>query len=261
MSGLLIINGHQILAGLLDDLGAELANFYHHAENETQNMYLCEEAFIYPGSEVKDTESRKETSTGSRRRLLIECDTIVSLRESGYSWGSIAKFFGASESTIRRRRDEFGMTTDFTSISDDELDCVIKDILASTPNAGESLVIGALRGRGLRVQRNRVREKLCILDVLGRAMRKRYRIYRRVYNVEGPNYLWHVDSNHKLIKWRFILHGAVDGYIRTVLYVNCCDKNRADTALDFFLRECQVLVSLLEFVVIKVLRVGTLQDT
>ena len=85
MSGLLITNGHHILAGLLDDLAAELANFYHHAENEIQNMYLCEEASIYPGSEVKDTESRKETSTGGRRRLLIECDTIVSLRESGYS--------------------------------------------------------------------------------------------------------------------------------------------------------------------------------
>ena len=27
--------------------------------------------------------------------------------------------------------------------------------------------------------------------------------------MEGPNSLWHIDGNHKLIKWRLVIHGDV----------------------------------------------------
>lgn len=43
-----------------------------------------------------------------------------------------------------------------------------------------------------------------------------------------------MDSNHKLIAWRFVYHGCVDGYSRTVVYLRCCTNNRASTVLHFF---------------------------
>ena len=233
MVTLLVTNGHYALAEALDNLTVSLSSYF-----DTLGRMIDSSN---PGTHDHDTagtcfsQREKEVSTGGRPRYQIGMETLCSLKECGFSWAGIARLYGVSESTIRRRRDEFGIASSYSDICDDGLDNEIKDILQLTPNAGESLVIGSLRGRGVLVQRKRVGERLIILDGLGRAVRKRYRIHRRVYNVEGPNFLWHVDSNHKLIKWRFVLHGAVDGYSRTVVYVKCCSNNKAATALQCFM--------------------------
>lgn len=44
----------------------------------------------------------------------------------------------------------------------------------------------------------------------------------------------HVDTNHKLISWRIVIHGCVDGYSRTIIYLQCATNNLAETALQFF---------------------------
>ena len=43
-------------------------------------------------------------------------------------------------------------------------------------------------------------------------------------------------GNHKLIRWRFVIHAAIDGYSRLVTYIQCSDNNRADTVIQYFLR-------------------------
>ena len=43
-----------------------------------------------------------------------------------------------------------------------------------------------------------------------------------------------MDGNHKLIKWRFVLHGAIDGYSRVITFLHCSDNNRATTVLPLF---------------------------
>lgn len=35
-------------------------------------------------------------------------------------------------------------------------------------------------------------------------------------------------------RWRFVIHGAIDGYSRMVLYLRCHDNNSAETALTEF---------------------------
>ena len=65
-------------------------------------------------------------------------------------------------------------------------------------------------------------------------MRRRYAIFRRTHNVTGPNHLWHIDSNHKLISWRFVIHGCIDGYSRAIVYLKCCTDNKANTVLQYF---------------------------
>ena len=44
----------------------------------------------------------------------------------------------------------------------------------------------------------------------------------------------HIDSNHKLIAWRLVIHGSIDGASRAVIYVNVANNNRANTVLEFF---------------------------
>ncbi|XP_070556644.1 uncharacterized protein [Ptychodera flava] len=48
-----------------------------------------------------------------------------------------------------------------------------------------------------------------------------------MYN--APLALWHIDGNHKLIRWRFVVHGGIDGYSRRIMYLHCNDNNRAAT--------------------------------
>ena len=173
-------------------------------------------------------------STGGRPAYNISKIQIEQLRETGLNWFSIAEFLGVSERTLARRRIDFGIEPNFSEISDSDLDNHVRDILQSTPYSGESYVCGGLKGRRVIVQRHRVRDSLKRIDPIGKSIRRRYAICRPVYNVRGPNHLWHLDSNHKLISWRFVIHGCIDGFSTTVIYLKCCTNNRADTVLRLF---------------------------
>lgn len=64
-------------------------------------------------------------------------------------------------------------------------------------------------------------------------------IYRRTYSVAGPNALWHLDGNHKLIRWRLVIHGAIDGFSRLITFLRCSNNNRSETVLDGFIDATQ----------------------
>ena len=153
-------------------------------------------------------------STGGRPAYNISKEQIEQLRETGMNWRSIAACLVVSDRTLYRRRIEFGVEDSFTEMTDEKLDKQIQD-------SGESYVRGSLKGKGINVQRSRIRESLQRIDGIGRSVRTRYAICRRTYNVTGPNHLWHIDSNHKLISWRFIIHGCIDGFSRTIIYLKC----------------------------------------
>lgn len=42
------------------------------------------------------------------------------------------------------------------------------------------------------------------------------------------------DGHHKLIRWRFVTHGAIDGYSRLIAYLRCSNNNKAKTVLNCF---------------------------
>ncbi|KAK0153675.1 hypothetical protein N1851_004538 [Merluccius polli] len=73
------------------------------------------------------------------------------------------------------------------------------------------------------------------VDPIGRSIRRRHAIRRRIYNVQTSNELWHFDGNHKLVRWRMVFHGCVDGFSRAIIYLNCLDNNRASSVLSLFL--------------------------
>ena len=152
----------------------------------------------------------QSASSGGRRRYIITAEQIEVLRSTGMNWTSIASCLGVSPKTLHRRRMEYGIIDTYTDITERELELNIRDILRLTPFSGETYVRGALHGWGIHIQRWKVREALETIDPVNRAIRRRYAIQRHLYNVKKPNHLWHIYSNHKLISWRFVLHGCLD---------------------------------------------------
>ncbi|KAK1172466.1 hypothetical protein AOXY_G5049, partial [Acipenser oxyrinchus oxyrinchus] len=153
----------------------------------------------------------------------------------GFSWQIIATRFGIHRHTLFRLRHRLRIQPQsFSAISNHDLNREMFNILQNTPNAGETYVLGSLRGRNLRVQRWRVRQSIRDVDPVGRAFRRRMVIRRRIYNVQSPNQLWHIDSNHKLISWRMVFHGCIDGYSRTIIHLQCLENNRASSVLSLF---------------------------
>ena len=96
------------------------------------------------------------------------------------------------------------------------------------------MVQGHLRAQGINVQRSRMRSIIKEVDPEGVQARSRLPIRRRVYSVPCPNYMWHIDGNHKLIRWRFVLHHGMDGFSRLVTFGKFSDNNRAATVMELF---------------------------
>lgn len=111
--------------------------------------------------------------------------------------------------------------------TNEELEWKIRDILKLTPFSGECYIRGALHGRGIFIQRWKITEVLP-------AIRRRSSIECQLYNVKKPNHLWHLDSNHKTIHWRFVFHGCIDGFSRAIVFLKCFTNNLANTVLQCF---------------------------
>ena len=88
--------------------------------------------------------------------------------------------------------------------------------------------MGALRSSAIRVQRWWVSE--CINSVGG----WRLVIHCPKYFFPTPNSLWHIDSAHKLIRLKFVVHVAIDGKTRVIIYCKCENNNKAETVLAAF---------------------------
>ena len=101
----------------------------------------------------------------------------------------------------------------YTDISERELDAILQSYKATHPNDGEVMTIGHLRSCQIHVPRSEVRKSINRVDSTVINQRRHTTIQRRVYEVEAPNSIWHIDGNHKLIRWKLVIHGAIDGLI------------------------------------------------
>lgn len=165
----------------------------------------------------------------------INQHTLAKLLGEGFQISDIAKLLSVSERTIYRRMQQFGISKfDFSDMSSDDLDNHVSDLIKQFPFCGESLLGQMLRSRGVLVQRCRLRESIHRLDEVGVGERRKGRLHRRIYNVKGPNHLWHIDTNHKLIRWKLIIAGGIDGFSRMVTFLKCTDNNQAETLLQCF---------------------------
>ncbi|XP_057689329.1 uncharacterized protein LOC130914295 isoform X4 [Corythoichthys intestinalis] len=127
------------------------------------------------------------------------------------------------------------------SIDNATLDAAVTEILGCHPNSGYKMMLGHLRALGIKVQRVRVQESMRRVDPQGIVVRtlQLQTVRRRRYSVPAPNSLWHIDGNHKLIRWRVVVHGGIDGFSRLIVYLQAATNNRATTVLNSFMRAVQ----------------------
>ncbi len=160
--------------------------------------------------------------TGKRGRPSIVIDPQI-LREAASSnrrlnLSELARIFGVHRHTLRKQLDQLNLPrlSSYSAISDVDLDELIGAYKQVKPNSGTRYVMGYLSQCGIRLQRRRIQDALRRIDALGRVLRNHAAIDRRVYTVPYPNYLWHIDGHHKLIRWGIVIHGGADGFDRMV---------------------------------------------
>ena len=259
--GLTTLENMEMVAGLLEDstqtlriLSSRLLEstvepdleFGLDMQTLTNNCTIVANHLRNAAEEVEMVDERRRPSgiTGTRSgragrpRASISVNQIEFLRGMHFSWVNIAQIIGISERTLRRWRQETGEDRSeerWSNISDEELTRIMTEISQRTSNVGETRMTGALRCRGIRVQRRRIRQILRDIDPLASALRWRRAVYRRRYSVPYPNALWHIDGNHKLIRWRIVVHACIDGFSHLIVYLYAASNNRSDTVLNLFL--------------------------
>ena len=180
-------------------------------------------------------DERIRVAWRGRPRVPVEEERLRFLIESGFRMNDIGVLFGCCRRTIERRLREFHLSPrNYSAMTDTQIDETVQHITSLHPRCGEKTVNGRLRSQGVFVQRERVRESLRRVDPIGVELRARHTLHRRVYHVQSPNALWHLDGYHKLIRWKFVVHGGIDGYSRLITYLRVSANNRSDTVLRAF---------------------------
>jgi len=167
--------------------------------------------------------------------VAIDLERVVYLRSLYYSWSSISTMLGISSRVLYNAvHNNTEFIDPHRSLTDAELEVVLKGYGLNSLYRGEVLIAGFLRSNGFRVTRSQLRSTLHRIDVDGIAVRSRRRIRRRQYSVVGPHHLWHIDGNHKLDLYGIVIFGGIDGYSRTITFLRAASNNRATTLLPIF---------------------------
>lgn len=174
---------------------------------------------------------------GGAPKFTIPQSILSNLIDEGFKAKEISTLLGVSERTIYRRLHDFNLKfQEFSDVSDSVLDEHLITLCNEFPNCGERFLNQILKQQGLVLQRVRLRESLLRVDSDGVKRRKKNGLHRRVYSVQGSNHLWHLDTNHKLVRWYFIITGVVDGFSRLPVVLECTTDNKAQTVLDCFMK-------------------------
>ncbi len=208
-------------------------------DNETISLINTAQQILKNSSNDEVPVIRTKQGSG-RPSLEIPKETLELYLCYGFPKTKIAQMLSVSVKTVSRRIQSFGLEdliNGHADIQDCELDHAVQDIFASFPNCGIRRMKGFLLSRGLNIQWDRVRASMWRVDPTGLLLRTTQlnTLQRRKYSVPETLALWHVDGNHKLIRWRFVVHGAIDGYSRCIMFMRCSTNNKAQTVMALFL--------------------------
>ena len=186
-----------------------------------------------------EKRQRRQSALRQRGRPCVEIsqEQLANLLSFDFKISTIANMFQVSRKTIRRRIVQYGLEENaaFSDVTDLQLDHITQQFVTNHPNSGEKSFDGYLRNMGLRVQRYRIRRSLQRVDPNGVRNRFSRTLHRRQYSVPMPNSLWHIDGNHKLIRWHIVIHGGIDGFSRLPVYLRVSTDNTSETVLGYFL--------------------------
>uniref|UniRef100_A0A3Q3A582 Integrase catalytic domain-containing protein n=1 Tax=Kryptolebias marmoratus TaxID=37003 RepID=A0A3Q3A582_KRYMA len=180
--------------------------------------------------------------SGGRGRpsLDISEDQLKFLLEYNFTVREIGELLGVSYGTVRRRMAESNLSVrmSYSNISDEDLQKLVQNFIMECPDSGIKTVLGYLNSVGIR---SSVMETMRVVDPVGTICHGLgiNVIHRRVYSVSSPLSLWHIDGNHKLIRWIIVIHGGIDGYSRKIMFLTASNNNRASTVLKAFITAMQ----------------------
>lgn len=171
-----------------------------------------------------------------RPSFAISQDQLGFLVECSFSVPQIADMLGVSVRTVRRRMSDYGLSirARYSVITEVELDDIVRGIQQELPMCGNRQMQGHLLSRGYRIQQSRIRESQRRVDPDGAVIRRLHVLNRREYSVPAPLSLYHIDGHHKLIRWRIVVHGCIDGFSRRIIYLKAADNNRSATVFQLF---------------------------
>ena len=199
--------------------------------NHSEIMALRIECIKYSGG-----QPLKSQDLNAHVKYEIPREILEGFLDEGFLISEIATMMSVSESTIYRRMRCYGLSKlTFSDVTEEQLDAHVAEIAKDFPFCGEKMFKQILEQKGIRVQRMRLRDSIHRVDAEGVENRRKGRLHRRVYNVKGPNHLWHVDTNHKLVRWNFIIVGGIDGFSRLPVMLVCTNNNKSETLLSCFL--------------------------
>jgi AraC-like DNA-binding protein len=201
--------------------------------------------------------SRTIAATG-RLRIDLTVDMLLDLQALGYTDAEVADDLGISRRTVTRRRAQLGMNKrllkhSYTQQSLEQVSLrltpkitpgvakstvqLVFSLLAtvSDENTGQKMMYGLIRAQNVLVTRQQIRDIMRARDPHGTMLRKAQVLSRREYEVPFINSVWHMDGQHKLINWKFVIHGAVDGKSRLITFMQVADNNRAETVDEGFI--------------------------
>ncbi|CAB3995642.1 uncharacterized protein LOC110052565 [Paramuricea clavata] len=156
--------------------------------------------------EMRSTASTVRTGRCGRPSFDVKREQLVYLLEQGFKVSDISKIVGVCQRTVERRMSSFGLSVSgmYSNISDEQLDEYVITASREHPDIGIRMLKGYLRSKGMRVQRHRIRSALLRTDPIGLLGRWQKAIKRRCYNVKFALSLWHIDGNHKLIRYFYL---------------------------------------------------------
>lgn len=166
--------------------------------------------------------SRTRVERQGRPRVEIDQNFLrFALEHRGPTF--LAELFQCSSRSVRRRAIDYGLVTPglpvYTSVShengattsihtsssrpvstmsDEELDAHIGEILEIFPTFGRRMIAGHLQAAGYNVPRGRIQASYSrVHGPSGRFGQRQ--IARKTYKVAGPNSLWHHDGQHGML--------------------------------------------------------------
>lgn len=155
-----------------------------------------------------------------------------------YKLYEIANMMGICRKTLTRKlqRNPVPVRQKLTGPA---LDAVVIEAKKGLKSPGVYSIQGAMAANKQYATLADIRESLYRVDPARRLDRNLVAVARRLmYHVPWPNAVWHIDGNHKLIRWGFVIHGAIDGYSRRIIYLKVATNNRARTTVRFFDAAC-----------------------
>ena len=202
-----------------------------------------------PSKRPSDSENLEENSPCKkvgRPRIEFDGERAKNLISLGFTMSQVSNALGISDGTLRRFRTIESCNL-YDKISDEELDKEVLDIKKQHPGMGEKRLLGLLRGRGLRIQRSRLRDCIHRVDPSGPKLRcnagillvnsrtsvgenreakpklakgKREANGIQVpVNCPAPNSIWRIDTMDKLERWKISITFALDMFSRMMVFM------------------------------------------